>query len=168
MAFEQKYEYRYQKEIDEIIKATGNDYPPRYNIDKNNVYRFVHKDINHPNKENDIKGVYDIKPSRYLTKDDKIKGKSNPTGWSLSMYEDLEKATHKLIDLTIDKPDLLDNLGDSIAEVSLTNEDGDSTEANQESHFEFFDFKKCNIKDIIYNGIIRKTLTEEDYNDGED
>lgn len=118
------------------------------------AYRWVHNPIIEKDFEPYL--LNSEPPVRLLGADDQL-----CTGYALSLYKDAKSAIKVYID-KYNKQDrekkrikYIERLGDSTAKLNITKDDGISDNPKYDGHFNFFEYKECNllksVSEILHN-----------------
>lgn len=137
--------FKYQFHIDRLL-AEGYIMPNVTEANEKHAFRFV---FSQSNERNHIP-VCIQNPKRQLPDNLKL------TGYSLSCFADDEKAENKYHALQKSFRLISSTIGDSLANGTLTSNDGMITEEDEHtSHFDLFEYTSCNLNDSF---TIKKAL----------
>lgn len=128
--------YKYQTEIDGLLK-TGLQMPNGlHNPVNKRVFRFVFADPANPNNH---KPVYIQNPIR------RNQGTISVSGYALSCFETQQNAETKFYALVGKFPKFARTAGDSLCSGLLDSADGEITNSNNEGHLDLFEYPNCNL-----------------------
>ena len=132
--------FKYQSEIDVLINE-GAKLPPLSEPQNKDAYRYVFREIN----PNNHKPVYIQNPQRIISDTDKKR--INTSGYALSCFEQKDKAIQKYNALKANMRNIARTMGDALCNGTLNKEDGLITPANNESHFDLYEYCECDLSD---------------------
>lgn len=131
--------FKYQKEIDFLL-SQGKEMPLLHTPLNKRSYRYVFSS-GHSNETKNHKPVYINQPARMIKNIDK----ACLTGYSLSCYENKEKAIEVFRQHSSTHKNFHQTAGNCLSEGILNDSDGLITEKNNTTHFDLFEFKECDL-----------------------
>ena len=134
---EQK-KFKFQKQIDELT-ALGCQLPVLYAPENMSACRFAFSDTA---RQNHVP-QYMTNPKRMLQ--DMAKGKATTSLLALSCFTTSEKAETFYNNLQKAFRNISNSIGDSLSEGVLTNDDGMKTVTAGNGHFDFYEYKGCDL-----------------------
>ena len=147
----QEGKFKNQKQIDELL-TLGCQLPELFAPNDMPACRFVFSEEGHINHI----PQYMSNPKRMLQ--DMGKGKATTSLLSLSCFTTAEKAESFYTNLRKAFKNVANSIGDSLSEGNLTNEDGRKTSTADNGHFDFYEYKSCDLNKTFQ---ITKSLMEE-------
>lgn len=142
------YDFKYRTEL-QMLEDQGIFLPQLYIPESKTSFRYVFSD----KPEKNHLPVYIQTPKRAINAADK--NKLTAAGFSLSCFENEEKAIIKYNEYKSHSPNIKNTLGDSLSTGIIDKTDGLITTATENSHFELFEFSTC---DLSKKFQIKKTL----------
>jgi len=133
-----EFEFKYQMQIDELL-ALGCQLPELFTPDGMHACRFAFSKEGFPNHV----PQYMRNPKRMLQ--DMGKGTATTSLLSLSCFTTSEKAESFYANLCKAFKNVSNTIGDSLSEGYLTNPDGRKTSTANNGHFDFYEFKSCDL-----------------------
>lgn len=132
-----KNKFKYQELLDKLV-SEGCQMPPLFEPNGIQACRFAFSS----SKQNHIP-QYVCNPRRML--DDINKGKSDTSLLALSCFATSPQAESFYHNLRKAFKNAERAIGDSLAEGTLNNEDGQKTANSPNGHFDFYEFENCNL-----------------------
>lgn len=146
-------EFKYHAEIESIP-----DCPPAdYKSQKLRAFRFVFGDSNH---QNNFHPVLVIKPKRKNNRRFR-RNSAKCQGYGLSLFNSLENAQKKYLDLIDSYPTIHQTIGTHIAEGVIEESDGVVSEVNRDGHLTLHESESADLTSKF-------ALVMEVYNDEKD
>lgn len=134
-----KKRLKYQAFIDKAV-SEGASLPQMIVPENKLSYRFVFSD----NSEKNHIPVCIMNPKRILPKD------VMTSGYALSCFGNEAQAKNKYTALKQNFKMIAKSIGDALAEGTITNNDGLITcESEESSHFDFYEFERCNPSEMF-------------------
>ncbi len=128
--------YKYQSYLENIP-----DCPPvNYSEMAKPAFRWLHETLDN---DNNFKPVLLQSPKRALNMNHLNRCK----GYGLSLFDTANGAIEQYLELVASKPNLIETLGSSLGEISLTPKDGvgSEPEANNNGHFTFHEYENVDL-----------------------
>ena len=144
----QEKQFKYQNWIDELAEQ-GCLLPPLYPPGNMQACRFVFSSDEHRNHI----PQYISNPRRMLQ--DVAKGRGNTSLIALSCFDTADHAERFYGNLRKAFKNVVNAVGDALAEGVLTNEDGLKTTEGGNGHFDFYEYENCDLNKTF---IITKLL----------
>ncbi len=128
--------YKYQSYLENIPDCP----PENYSEMAKSAFRWLHETLDN---DNNFKPVLLQSPKRALNMNHLKRCK----GYGLSLFDTANGAIERYFELVASKPNLIDTLGNSLGEVTLTSKDGvgSEPEANNNGHFTFHEYENTDL-----------------------
>lgn len=141
-------DFKYYTEIQNIL-GENVQMPPLFAINQKIAFRFVFSD----KPEKNHIPVYKQKPRRIIS--DKDKNSLSTSGFALSCFEDENQAEKRYKQLKAHMKNISLTIGDALCAGYLSQSDGLITESNNETHYDLYEFKDCDLSQSL---TIKKSL----------